>query len=74
MGTDPQELGGRKNVKKQAKDYDTHKLRGYCRICNRYYFFRNSVNTESVQFHQHHSGVCQSCRYICARIKAGAGS
>lgn len=44
-------------------------LRGYCRVCNRHYFFRNKLDVDHVQFHQHHGGVCQKCNYTCARIK-----
>ncbi|MBU1208601.1 MAG: hypothetical protein KKH04_17030 [Proteobacteria bacterium] len=44
-------------------------LRGYCRICNRHCFYRHQLDTEHVQFHQHHGGVCQKGRYPCATIK-----
>jgi hypothetical protein len=44
-------------------------LRGYCRVCNRHFFYRNRLDTDHTQFHQHHAGVCQRCRYSCARIK-----
>jgi hypothetical protein len=45
-------------------------LRGYCRVCNRYSLVRNGLETKSVQFHQHHGGVCQERNYSCARIPA----
>jgi hypothetical protein len=51
---------------------DAARLRGYCRVCNRYYFYRNQMNTASVQIKQHHSGICQSCGYDCARIAGRA--
>ncbi len=50
-------------------DSDPFYLRGYCRVCNRHYFYRNKLDTEHIQFHQHHAGVCQNCRYGCVRIK-----
>lgn len=45
-------------------------LRGYCRFCNRYSLVRNGLQTESIQFHQHHGGVCQKRNYACARVLA----
>jgi len=51
------------------QDSDLLYLRGYCRVCNRHYFYRHQLDIEHTQFHQHHSGVCQKCGYICARIK-----
>ncbi len=45
------------------------KLRGYCLVCNRYYFFRNGLDTNSLQVNQHHKGVCQENRHDCVRIK-----
>jgi len=53
---------------KGRKSSDSSYLRGYCRVCNRHYFYKNRINTEHVQFHQYHSGVCQKCRKECARI------
>jgi|GEM_PF-2188465 hypothetical protein len=47
-------------------------VRGYCRICNRHYFFRHQLDPDHTQYHQHHTGVCQRCRYACARIKPKA--
>jgi hypothetical protein len=44
-------------------------LRGYCRVCNRHYFYRNKLDIEHIQFHQHHGGICQECNYVCARIR-----
>ncbi len=44
-------------------------LRGYCRVCNRHFFYRHHLDTDHTQLHQHHAGVCQRCRYGCARIK-----
>jgi hypothetical protein len=55
---------------KQKKEADPNRLRGYCRVCNRYYFVKNSMQTISLQVHQHHGGVCQERRYVCARIGA----
>jgi hypothetical protein len=45
-------------------------LRGYCRVCNRHFFFRQQLDMDHTQLHQHHCGVCQRCRYGCARIKS----
>jgi hypothetical protein len=47
------------------------KLRGYCTVCNRYYFYRNGLDTNKLQVHQHHEGVCMGNRHHCARIKNG---
>lgn len=47
------------------------KLRGYCLVCNRYYFYKNGLNTQTLQVHQHHTGVCQINRHHCARIGNG---
>lgn len=54
------------------RDADSFYLRGYCRVCNRHYFYRNQLDTEQTQFHQHHHGVCQSGHYNCIRIKPKA--
>lgn len=51
------------------KDSDPFYLRGYCRVCNRHYFYRNQLDTAQTQVQQHHGGICQICRYRCARIK-----
>lgn len=51
---------------------DPNRLRGYCRVCNRYYFVKNGLQTTSLQVHQHHGGVCQERRYVCARVSACA--
>ena len=53
-------------LKSPRKD---EKLRGYCLVCNRYYFFRHGLDTKSLQVHQHHQGICQINRHDCARIK-----
>jgi hypothetical protein len=45
-------------------------LRGYCRMCNRYALVKNGLQTESIQIHQHHTGVCQTRNFYCARILA----
>jgi len=45
-------------------------MRGYCRVCNRYSLVKNGLQTESIQFHQHHGGVCQERNYSCALIPA----
>jgi hypothetical protein len=39
----------------KKKEQDLSYLRGYCRVCNRHYFYRNN-------------GICQNCNYACARI------
>ena len=57
----PEELG--------TQGADPFYLRGYCRVCNRHYFYRHHFDTEHTQYHQHHFGVCQRSRYSCARIK-----
>ena len=54
----------------KSRNHDAGQLRGYCRMCNRYYFYKNQLDTVSMQVKQHHSGVCQSCGYDCARIKS----
>lgn len=59
-----------KELRRKTKDCEPLYLRGYCRVCNRHYFFRNKLDTDHVQFHQHHGGVCQICHYACARIKS----
>jgi len=61
-------MGSSKASEQKDRDYAAGRLRGYCLVCNRYYFYRNHMNTASVQIKQHHSGVCQSCGYDCARI------
>ncbi|MDH4267620.1 MAG: hypothetical protein OEW45_18490 [Deltaproteobacteria bacterium] len=60
-----------KNIRRGGEE-DSHPtyLRGYCRICNRHYFYRHQLDTEHVQFHQHHGGVCQKGRYKCATVKS----
>jgi hypothetical protein len=45
-------------------------LRGYCRVCNRHYFYKNNLDTGNLQFRQHHGGVCQNCNYACATINS----
>jgi hypothetical protein len=52
----------------KKKEQDLSYLRGYCRVCNRHYFYRNKLNTGHLQFRQHHGGICQNCNYACARI------
>ncbi len=47
-------------------------LRGYCRVCNRHYFFKHRLDPDHTQYHQHHTGVCQRCRYVCIRIRPKA--
>jgi hypothetical protein len=56
-------------LKPPKKEIDP-KLRGYCRLCNRYYFVKNGLHTASVQVNQHHGGVCQERNYACARVNA----
>ncbi len=41
-------------------------------MCNRHYFFRYQLDPDHTQYHQHHTGVCQRCRYACIRIKPKA--
>jgi hypothetical protein len=53
----------------KEKDPENYFVRGYCRVCNRHFFYRNQLDTACTQIHQHHTGVCQVCRYSCARIK-----
>jgi len=65
-------MGNSKETEPKDREYDVGHLRGYCRVCNRYYFYRNRMNTDSVQVKQHHAGICQSCGYDCARIAARA--
>jgi len=57
-----------KSSVKGRKQPDASYPRGYCRVCNRHYFYRHGINTEHVQLHQYHSGVCQKCRKECVRI------
>jgi hypothetical protein len=57
---------------KRKKEVDPNRLRGYCRMCNRYYFVKNGLQTTSLVVHQHHGGVCQERRYVCARVNASA--
>jgi hypothetical protein len=52
------------------KETDLRSLRGYCLVCNRHYFARNGLQTEALQLHQHHDGVCQDRNYFCARLFA----
>ena len=52
------------------KEADLTDLRGYCLLCSRYYFAKNGLQTEAVQFHQYRYGVCHERNYICARIFA----
>ena len=61
-------MGSSKAVEQKSREFPAGRLRGYCQVCNRYYFYRNHMNTNSVQIKQHHSGICQSCGYDCARI------
>jgi hypothetical protein len=63
---DPQRKGGGIAEADSRSQY----LRGYCRICNRHYFYRHQLDTEHTQIHQHHGGVCQKGRYRCARIQS----
>jgi hypothetical protein len=60
-----------KQQEKKEADAQSPALRGYCRVCNRYYFFKNGVDTGSIQLHQYHTGVCQDSGYVCARIAVG---
>lgn len=59
-----------KTVEPKKKNSDSIFVRSYCRVCNRYYFYKHGFETKSMQIHQHHSGICQGCGYICARINA----
>lgn len=59
---------------REKKKSDPSYIRGYCRVCNRHYFYRHGIDTEHIQFHQYHSGVCQKCRKKCARIDSTARS
>ena len=45
------------------------KPRGYCSVCNRYYFDRNGLDPKRLQVNQSAQGVCQVNRHGCARIK-----
>jgi hypothetical protein len=59
-----------KKVKEKSKsEIDPLYLRGYCRVCNRHYFYGHKLDTEHIQVHQHHGGVCQKYHYSCARVK-----
>jgi len=60
----------RESGRKADADSSSEYLRGYCRICNRHYFYRHQLDTEHTQVHQHHGGVCQKGRYRCARIQS----
>lgn len=53
---------------KEEEKSEPFYLRGYCRVCNRHYFYRHHIDTEHVQLRQFHSGVCQKCRKKCVRI------
>jgi hypothetical protein len=64
---------GEQTLESQAKDNDPLYLRGYCRVCNRHYFFKNKLDTSHLQLRQHHGGICQNCNYACARIKVKTG-
>jgi len=64
--------GGQASERK-AKDIEPLYLRGYCRVCNRHYFFKNKLDTGHLQLRQHHGGICQNCNYDCARIKVKTG-
>lgn len=44
--------------------------RGYCRICNRFILYKDEVDPEHTQFHQHHGGVCQRHRHKCMQVKS----
>jgi hypothetical protein len=37
----------------KKKEQDLTYLRGYCRVCNRHYFYRNNLDTGHLQFRQH---------------------
>ena len=60
----------KKLTEPRAEDPDLIYLRGYCRVCNRHYFYRNNLDTGHLQFRQHHGGICQNCNYACARINS----
>ena len=60
----------RKTGGKVEADSSPLYLRGYCRICNRHYFYRHQLDTKHTQVYQHHGGVCQKRRYPCARIQS----
>jgi len=68
------DLAKEKDVDRNEKDSDPLYVRGYCRVCNRHYFYRHQLDIEHIQFHQHHRGVCQKCGYSCARIKPKVGA
>ncbi len=55
-------------MERKAKDIEPLYLRGYCRVCNRHYFFKNKLDTGHLQLRQHHGGICQNCNYACARV------
>ena len=55
--------------KEKNPNKDPYYVRGYCRVCNRHFFYRHQLDTQHTQIHQTHTGVCQICRYSCARIK-----
>ena len=64
---------GGTTLARQAKDIEPLYLRGYCRVCNRHYFFKNKLDTGHLQLRQHHGGICQNCNYACARNELPRG-
>jgi len=65
-------MGHSQGAGRKGGENGAARLRGYCRVCNRYYFYRRGMDTGTHQVQQHHSGVCQSCGYDCARIATRA--
>ena len=64
---------GDKPLASRTKDMEPLYLRGYCRVCNRHYFYKNKLDTGHLQLRQHHGGICQNCNYTCATIKDKSG-
>ena len=52
------EIKKNQNSEARKKELDLNYLRGYCRVCNRHYFYRNNLDTGHLQFRQHHGGIC----------------